>query len=214
MPSPKAEIRNFVVPFLILLPAAYVIWYLAGAWWLVPVRNLAELGAQWLYPRTVEHILQDGVFLLVAIDPTNAGGLPRVALNINGGGAFGAFKVYAPPLGAGVPLFFALALASGAAPLHHLLNLMMGGVVLMLGQALSIVVKIGATLFSEVPAFRPSDNLCSTDCYWALLFPVQYFTYLILPTLLAVVTWAVLYRRYLERLGPEVKRRILTAKGR
>lgn len=207
MKSTEPEIRNFVIPFLILLPAAYLLWYYAGAWWLIPVGHLVGLGTQSLFPNTVDHVLQDGVFLVVLVDPSFAGGLPFVELQ-GGGGRYGAFKVYAPPLGSGTPLFLALALASDARPLRHLGNVLTGCIVLMFGHAASIVVKIGATLFSEVPAFRPSDALCSTDCYWALLFPFQYFTYLIMPTLLSVIIWAVLYRPYLRGLGGAIRNKI------
>lgn len=199
MANPPPELRRAIVRFLILLPAAYAVWYVAGSLWLVPVAHLTDAVTGWLYPNTVQQVLQDNVFLFVLVDPSISGGLPVAELKADSR-SYGVFKIYTPPLGSGIPLFWALALALAAPPLRRLFNLLLGSLVLMAGQVTSIVVKMGATLFSQVPAFRPSNAICSADCYWALLFPVQYFTYLILPTLLAVLTWAILYRTDLRRL--------------
>lgn len=199
MDSQLPRLTKVGLRFLVLLPAAYLLWYFLAAWWLTPLSHVVEVTSQWLYPKTVDAVMQDGVFLFVLVDPNNSGTLPVLRLKADGR-IFGVFKVYTPPLGGGIPIFLALALASTAGPLRHLINLLIGGLVLMAGHALSIVVKIGATLFSEVPDFRPSNTYCSAECYWDLFFPLQYFTYLILPTLLAVVTWAVLYRSYLRRV--------------
>jgi hypothetical protein len=205
MTRDRRELREFVIPLLVLLPAAYFVWYVLGAWFLFPVAMLSDLLSQWLFPNTVQRVVQDGVFLLVVVTNT-AGGIPSsVPPNGSALTAVDAFRVYGPPLGAGIPLFLALAVASDAQVSRHLRNLVVGVVVLLLGQTVSVLLKVTATLFSQVPAFRPASDLCSADCYWTLLYPVQYFSYLILPTLLAIVLWATLYAPTLRLLLPTLR---------
>lgn len=194
--------RRFASALLLLLPAAYGAWYLFGAWWLVPVASLTELFLPLVYGDSVQGMLRDGVRLFVLLPPELAPGLRLIEVPGAGSeGPFRVFQVYTPPLAAGVPLFFALSLASSTRFLLQAIKLLSGTLILMAGQTISIVVKIGATLFSVAPSLRPSSAICSTDCFWAIIFPVQYFTYLILPMLLGVLTWVVLYRPF--RFKPE-----------
>jgi len=202
MPRRRLKLGEFLIPLLILLPAAYFVWYVLGAWFLVPVVVLSDTLSQWLFPNTVQRVLQDGVFLLVVVADSSAASSALAPLDGPLPTPVDAFRVYGPPLGAGIPLFLALSVASDARPVRHLLNIISGMVLLLLGQSLSVMVKVTATLFSQVPDFRPSGEFCSADCYWAILFPVQYFTYLIVPSLLAVLVWAVLYAPYVRSLVP------------
>lgn len=200
----RLEVGDFVVPLLVLLPAAYFIWYVLGAWFLLPVSMLSGSLSQLLFPDVVQGVVQDGLFLLVVVADSGDGASLAGRLEGMAPTAVDAFRVYGPPLGAGIPLFLALAIASNAPFWRHVRNVVVGIVTLLLGQTLSVMLKIIATLFSQVSAFRPSTDLCSSDCFWAILYPVQYFTYLILPTLLAILVWAALYAPYLRLLLPAV----------
>lgn len=183
--SPTAG--NFILPLLVILPAAYLVWYAFAVAFALPAEFLSGWLSQWLFGDVLHRIVRHGVSLVFLVD----GALP---------GTSRQFQVYLPPLGSGLPLFFALALASDAPVRRHVINLLTGWVLLVLGQTVSVMFKVGATIFSYFPPVTAPDALCSTDCYWAMLYYVQYFTYMLLPNLLPVILWAVLYRRYIRSL--------------
>ena len=198
----RPRLWDFLAPFCVLLPAAYFVWTVLSPWLLAPVVFLSDAISQWLFSGYVKQVVQAGVFLVIVVVREASEGATAIQVNGVDLKALSAFRVYAPPLGSGMPLFIALALASDASPRRHVVNLGVGIAALFLGQTISVLFKIAATLFSKIPEFRPSDALCSVDCYWSVLYPLQYFTYLILPTMLPVLLWGILYAAYLRALVP------------
>ena len=104
-----------------------------------------------------------------------------------------------------MPLFFALAVVSDGSAVLHLRDLSIGAILLMLGQTISVLFKVGATLFDYFPPETAVDAVCSTECYWAVLYYLQFFSYMLLRTILPVVLWALLYRGYVTALSSGIR---------
>jgi hypothetical protein len=187
-------IGNFLVPLLILLPVAYLVWYRFADVFALPAALLSGALSHWLFADVVHRVVKYGVSLVFLVDGDPAGTARQ-------------FLVYLPPLGSGLPLFIALSLASDARFIRHVINLFSGWLLLVMGQTVSVMFKVGATLFSYSPPITSPDALCSTDCYWAMLYYVQYFTYMLLPNLLPVIVWALLYRQYVRELVAHIARK-------
>lgn len=179
---------DFITPLIIILPGAYLVWFVFATFFVVPAAALTALLADWLFSEPAVTVSQHGVFLLIRAQTVSQ--LP----------VFDQFQVYAPPLGAGLPLFLALALASDAAVREHAWRIPLGVLCVVLGQTVSILLKIAAELFSSWPPTPPADAFCSVDCYWMMLYYVQYFTYMVLPGLLPLLVWASLYPAYVRAL--------------
>ncbi len=198
----SVTIRDFLAPLLIILPGAYLVWLTFAPLFVMPAAGLTALLSRVLFPETVTDVAQHGVFLVVQVQDRLGSAVPT------------RLQVYAPPLGAGLPLFLALSLASDATFVGHTWRVMLGIVLLILGQTTSILFKIAATLFSFAPPAVSADAFCSVDCYWAALYYVQYFTYMILPGLLPLIIWPILYLRYVQALiGPLVERSRASGRG-
>ena len=188
--------RDFVAPLLIILPAAYLVWYSFAGVFAFPAAVLSGVLSQLLFSDVVQRVAMDGLSLTVIVNERGVDMGTLVARNGVRVDAGLAFQVYLPPLGSGVPLFVSLCLASDAGVFRHLTRVTLGILMLGLGQTLSVLLKVGATLFSYFPPVTASDALCPTDCLWQMLYVPQYFTYVLLPNLLPVVLWAILYRSY------------------
>jgi len=197
-PPGHSGLGNFIVPLVVLLPAAYFVWFALAPWFVLPAALLSSYLSHWIFGDAVTELVQRGVVLDITLRGSAGQALTNPA----------HFQVYAPPLGAGLPLFVAMALASDASVRRHLLNVGAGIVLLSVGQAVSILFKIAATIFSRSPPVVSGEALCSTDCLWTILFGAQYFTYMILPGLLPVLLWALLYRRYAASLVDALRRRL------
>jgi hypothetical protein len=209
MRSPPAEsaLGDFIVPLVVLLPAAYFVWFALAPWFVFPAAILSASLSHWIFADAVMEVVQHGVVLDITL--RESPGMAANAAPIGGHGLASAaqLRIYAPPLGAGLPLFLAMALASDASVARHLFNVGAGMILLSLGQTVSILFKIAATIFSRSPPAGSVDALCSTDCLWTVVYTAQYFTYMILPGLLPVLVWVLLYRPYAASLLDVIRQR-------
>lgn len=187
----ESPLRSFIVQLLILLPSLYFAWYAGApvlAYLLTFLLKPVLLG---LWPDVVLNVsaAASKVVILVRMAPAEA------AAPLASAAAGGEKGVIVNPLSYsyGLPLFFALALASSASWSQHLLRIVVGVAVIAAGICFTVAVSLVFALDAN-PKLVPIRLASDPETNELLIRYLHFLGFNVVPRVLPLLAWAVLYR--------------------
>jgi len=196
----KTRLRHFVFQFVVLLVAAYFVWYAYAPVFVWPIALVTDLLAS---------LSMDGVFYAVrqkgeVIEVLTIPQAPVIEVYAADGKAVRqghALPISVLTIAYGTPFFIALSLASPAGWKRQLVVLLLGCAILTLGQGLSLLAKAAWELRSLLV---PEQGMgpCTAHCLRHGLYYLHYLSFLVLPPLLPVILWAMFHARFAKTVMP------------
>ncbi|NCA69134.1 MAG: hypothetical protein EOM91_03345 [Sphingobacteriia bacterium] len=195
MRAPWPAVLTALAAFLVMLPAFLFLWYQAGPWLVPALVALLEPMLTWLWPDTVIGVEPAGRKLIVITELVSTASIPpRKGVLVNP-------FTYSYSL----PLFAALALASTASFLRHLLRLAIGMGVLTLGVCFSILVSL-LYLFQLDDGYAGLQFSSRAELNEAIVRYAHFLGFNLTPRVLPLLMWILLYREWLAELMREFRR--------
>lgn len=200
MRPPWPTILTALGQLALLLPAFLFLWFTAGEWLIPGLARMLEPVLIALWPETVLSVETAGRKLLVVTRlAASVAADPHIVAQRKG--------VLVNPFtySYGLPLFAALALASTASWRQHLLRLSIGFGILTLGLCCSILVSL-LYLFQHDGDYR-GFHAFGGDAWNDMLVAYAHFLgFNLVPRLLPLLLWILLYRDWLWDVMREIRR--------
>lgn len=192
----ERPLRSLLIGLLVLLPSFYFAWYFSGPFFAWPIARLTDSVLTWWWPEMIAGVGQAGskVQILTRV------GLPEIQAAAGRGFAFDVMTY-----SYGIPLFAALAIASDATAPQHLFRLTLGFLVLIAGVFSSLFVSI-LYVFTFHPDYQGVAALAQLQRHEDQINYLYFLGFMIVPRLLPVLIWVILYRDMLERILKSIRR--------
>jgi hypothetical protein len=176
---------------LVLLPAFFFAWYETLVWLVPLLAGLLDPLLHLCWPTTFVKIQAAGSKLVVIV---------RLAAEaVSAGQAHKGVVLNPFTYSYGIPLFAALAIASTASSRQHLVRLLVGLGVLAAGVCLSILASL-LFMFQFDAGFERLQLLGSAPANDTLVRYLHFLGFQILPRVLPIALWILLYRDWLGQL--------------
>ena len=192
-------LTTFALKVVGYLAPVFAVWYYLAPWHLAPVVLLADVVMQaWLSDFIMWVKLQDSTVVVATHYGLNAAGALVTPLLQEAAG----FTLNPLSFGYSLPLFIALILATPLADRGF--KLLMGGLILMGLQTVSLIVCILKSLTFEV------DPVLQQALRWSplqldLIALGYQIGFLLLPMIAPLIVWAILSQPFLTQLAPILK---------
>ncbi|MFK7955842.1 MAG: exosortase H-associated membrane protein [Lysobacterales bacterium] len=196
-----SSLKVFLLRAVLWLPLAFFFWILWRQLFVAPVTILVDGFLTGLWPEQFYAIIQIGheleaqVLMAVPEEMARMGeGRPVLGLPVN-------------PLiyGYGLPLFAGLVICTPLSHAVRALQILVGWLVIVLVQAWGSVWDIFQILHFQLGQSGGADVMAEIGVGASATALAYQFGYLILPSVVPVIAWMVLNRRYIESLVPQLR---------
>lgn len=193
----KKILGPFAIQLLFLLPSLFFVWYQAGPWVAPLLAKLLEPLLHGIWPNAIQAVKPMGAKLVVIAQlqhPITHGDFAGHFIYSDKGILISPYT-YA----FGAPLYAALAIASTASFKQHVLRFSLGMILLLAGVGITVVTSL-LYIFQLDSGYPQLHWFASRELNDTLVRYCHYIGFQLVPRVLPLMLWALLYRETLREL--------------